>query len=87
MYLLYESASGYGLLETVGIDEINQNVDAVQDSVLDFNRFGQIVKLTAFKPFESAADALEQINAVSEGQGLALALVFYVAFSIVKWGL
>ncbi|KAG6541052.1 hypothetical protein Mapa_017539 [Marchantia paleacea] len=67
MYLLYESASGYGLLETVGIDEINQNVDAVQESVLDFNRFGQIVKLTAFKPFESAADALEQINAVSEG--------------------
>ncbi|KAL3696135.1 hypothetical protein R1sor_010211 [Riccia sorocarpa] len=67
MYLLYESASGYGLLETVGIDEISQNVDAVQESVVDFNRFGQIVKLTAFKPFESAADALEQCNAVSEG--------------------
>ncbi|KAL2642822.1 hypothetical protein R1flu_010409 [Riccia fluitans] len=67
MYLLYESASGYGLLETVGIDEISQNVDAVQESVVDFNRFGQIVNLTAFKPFESAADALEQCNAVSEG--------------------
>jgi nucleolar protein 56 len=42
-------------------------VDAVQESVLEFSRFGQIVKLTAFQPFESAADALGQINAVSEG--------------------
>jgi nucleolar protein 56 len=29
-------------------------------------RFGKVCKLTAFKPFSSAADALEQINAVSE---------------------
>ena len=31
-------------------------------------RFGKTVKLTAFKPFTSAANALEQINAVSESQ-------------------
>lgn len=31
-------------------------------------RFGKICKLAAFKPFTSAADALEQINAVSEAQ-------------------
>jgi hypothetical protein len=31
-------------------------------------RFGKVVKLTAFKPFSSAANALEQINAVSEAQ-------------------
>jgi nucleolar protein 56 len=29
-------------------------------------RFGKVAKLAAFKPFGSAADALEQINAVSE---------------------
>jgi hypothetical protein len=29
-------------------------------------RFGKVAKLTAFKPFASAADALEQINAISE---------------------
>ncbi len=29
-------------------------------------RFGKVCKLVAFKPFASAADALEQINAVSE---------------------
>lgn len=31
-------------------------------------RFGKTVKLTAFRPFTSASDSLEQINAVSEGQ-------------------
>ncbi|CAM6097728.1 unnamed protein product [Calypogeia fissa] len=67
MYLLYESAPGYALLETVGIDEIGQNLEPVQESVLEFSRFGQIVKLIGFQPFESAADALGQINAVSEG--------------------
>lgn len=34
----------------------------------DMSRFGKVVKLAAFKPFSSAADALEQINAVSEAQ-------------------
>ncbi len=34
----------------------------------EFERFGKVVKLTAFKPFTSAANALEQINAVSEAQ-------------------
>ncbi len=34
----------------------------------DFQRFGKAVKLLAFKPFTSAANALEQINAVSESQ-------------------
>lgn len=32
----------------------------------DMARFGKTCKLTAFKPFTSAANALEQINAVSE---------------------
>jgi nucleolar protein 56 len=41
-------------------------VDKVQASVSDMQRFGKVAKLTAFKPFASAADALEQINAVSE---------------------
>lgn len=31
-------------------------------------RFGKLAKLVAFKPFASAASALEQINAVSEAQ-------------------
>ncbi|XP_042502552.1 nucleolar protein 56-like [Macadamia integrifolia] len=67
LYLLYESASGYALFLAHGIDEIGQNTEAVRSSVLDLNRFGKVVKLTAFHPFDSALDALNQINAVSEG--------------------
>ncbi|KAK1407184.1 hypothetical protein QVD17_38797 [Tagetes erecta] len=68
LYLLYESASGYALFLAHGIDEIGQNTEAVRNSVLDLNRFGKVVKLAAFNPFESALDALNQCNAVSEGQ-------------------
>ncbi|KAI3512826.1 hypothetical protein L1887_20146 [Cichorium endivia] len=68
LYLLYESASGYGLFLAHGIDEIGQNTEAVRNSVVDLNRFGKVVKIAAFNPFESALDALNQCNAVSEGQ-------------------
>ncbi|KAJ0440458.1 putative Nop domain, helix hairpin bin domain superfamily, Nop domain superfamily protein [Helianthus annuus] len=68
LYLLYESASGYGLFLAHGIDEIGQNTEAVRNSVTDLNRFGKVVKLAAFNPFQSALDALNQQNAVSEGQ-------------------
>ncbi|KAI3737407.1 hypothetical protein L2E82_27408 [Cichorium intybus] len=68
LYLLYESASGYGLFLAHGIDEIGQNTEAVRNSVVDLNRFGKVVKIDAFNPFESALDALNQCNAVSEGQ-------------------
>eukprot|EP00271_Cylindrocystis_brebissonii_P019880 TRINITY_DN6312_c0_g3_i1.p1 TRINITY_DN6312_c0_g3~~TRINITY_DN6312_c0_g3_i1.p1 ORF type:complete len:541 (+),score=156.95 TRINITY_DN6312_c0_g3_i1:830-2452(+) len=67
LYVLFEAASGYSLFEVVGMDEIGQAVEAVQSSVTDLARFGKVVKLTAFKPFSSAADALEQCNAISEG--------------------
>lgn len=67
-FLLFESASGYGLFEVTASDELAQGSSAVQESVNDIARFGKACKLTAFKPFTSAADALEQINAVSESQ-------------------
>ncbi|KAL8556596.1 hypothetical protein ACS0TY_004158 [Phlomoides rotata] len=68
LYVLYESASGYGLFIAHGIDEIGQNTEAVRSSVSDLNRFGKVVKLAAFSPYESALDALNQCNAISEGQ-------------------
>jgi len=67
-YLLFESSSGYGLFHAHGLDEIGQNTEAVRNSVTDLNRFGKVVKLTAFQPFESALDALTQCNSVSEGE-------------------
>ncbi|KAL1563044.1 snoRNP complex protein nop56 [Salvia divinorum] len=68
LYLLYESASGYGLFSADGIDEIGQSTEAVRTSVVDLNRFGKVVKLAAFTPYDSALDALNQCNAISEGQ-------------------
>ncbi|KAG2439308.1 hypothetical protein HXX76_004667 [Chlamydomonas incerta] len=65
-FMLFESAVGYGLFEVGEFDEIGQALDKVQEAVSDMARFGRIVKLTAFKPFPSAADSLEQINAISE---------------------
>lgn len=59
---------GYGLFEVTASDELAQGSDAVQRSVESMERFGKVVKLSAFKPFTSAANALEQINAVSESQ-------------------
>ncbi|KAE8736303.1 Nucleolar protein 56 [Hibiscus syriacus] len=41
--------------------------EAVRNSVADLNRFGKVVQLTAFQPFESAIDGLNQCNSVSEG--------------------
>ncbi|KAK1357927.1 Nucleolar protein 56 [Heracleum sosnowskyi] len=68
LYLLYECASGYALFNCHGLDEIGQNTEAVRNSVTDLSRFGKVVKLVGFNPFDSALDALNQINAVSEGQ-------------------
>lgn len=67
-FLLFESASGYALFECTSLDEIGATADAVQQSVTDVARFGKAIKLAAFKPFTSAANALEQINAISESQ-------------------
>ncbi|EFJ12362.1 hypothetical protein SELMODRAFT_167367 [Selaginella moellendorffii] len=67
LYLLYEAPSGYSIFEAHGLDEIGQAAAAVQESIKDLNRFGNVVRLVTFKPFESAASALDQCNAISEG--------------------
>ena len=67
LFVLFESASGYALFERKEFDEIAEQEDAFQQSLLDITRFGKLFKLKAFIPFLSAADALENINCVSEG--------------------
>jgi len=48
-------------------EEIGSTLEDVQQSVLDLKRFSQMIKLIAFAPFLSAESALENQNAVSEG--------------------
>ncbi|XVF11895.1 hypothetical protein REPUB_Repub08aG0066600 [Reevesia pubescens] len=67
LYLLHESCSGYALFQTQAVLEIGQNAQGVRDSVGDLNQFGKVVQLSAFQPFESALDGLNQCNSVSEG--------------------
>jgi nucleolar protein 56 len=66
-YLLFESASGYGLVERKGSEEIGVQSEEAQRSMVDFGRFSQICSMKAFLPFTTAENALSNINDISEG--------------------
>lgn len=65
LYVLHECAAGYVLFEVVAFEEIGSLLED-NDTVTDLKRFGRACKLKSFHPFESAEEALENINAVSE---------------------
>ena len=66
LFTLLESAAGYALFEVIAFEEIGGLLEGAMDTVTDLQRFGKAVKLKAFQPFESAQDALENANAISE---------------------
>ena len=66
LLVLHESAAGYALFEVVAFDEIGALLEGAMDAVTSLDKFSRAVKLKAFQPFESAEDALSNINAVSE---------------------
>jgi nucleolar protein 56 len=66
LFTLLECAAGYALFEVVAFEEIGNLLEGAMDTVTDIERFGRAVKLKAFSPFESAHDALENANAISE---------------------
>jgi nucleolar protein 56 len=66
LFVLLECAAGYGLFDVVAFEEIGTLLEGAKDTVTDIGRFGRAVKLKAFQPFESAQDALENANAISE---------------------
>ena len=68
MYTLFEHASGYAIFKVVAKEEIGALLPQVQESVLDLERFGKVIKLVAFSPFKSAVNALENLNSISEGR-------------------
>ena len=43
------------------------NIPQVEASVVDLTKFATVVKLVAFHPFQSGVNALDNINAISEG--------------------
>ena len=66
-HVLFESASGYAIFESKISEDIGSRSQAVGDSFQDLAKFGKMVSLMSFSPFKSAAQALENINDVSEG--------------------
>jgi nucleolar protein 56 len=66
-FILFESASGYALFRRQAGEEIGAQLDEVQESILDMSKFAKIVKFVSFSPFSTAENALENINAVSDG--------------------
>ncbi|XP_066959473.1 nucleolar protein 56 isoform X2 [Macrobrachium rosenbergii] len=67
LYILFEHASGFGLFRVTEFEEVGAFLPQVEEAVNDSSKFHSIVRLVGFKPFTSAASALENINAISEG--------------------
>lgn len=66
--LLHESSVGYALFKVKRpIDSVGNRSKEVQESVQDLSKFGKLVELVSFTPFQGAAQALESINDASEG--------------------
>mmetsp|Transcript_64318 Transcript_64318/g.73837 ORF Transcript_64318/g.73837 Transcript_64318/m.73837 type:complete len:477 (+) Transcript_64318:59-1489(+) len=68
LFILVETASGYGLFKKEEFEEIAQETEQVKQSVLNFGRFSKIIKFKAFTPFKSAEQALRNITAISDGE-------------------
>lgn len=67
-YLLHESSVGYAIFQVVlQADTVGNRLKEVQDASQDLSKFGKMIKLTSFAPYKGAAEALENINLVSEG--------------------
>lgn len=66
-FALFEHAAGYGLFKVKEFEEIGAFESEVEASLQDVSSFNKIVSLVGFLPFKTAADALNNINAVSEG--------------------
>ncbi|KAL7580980.1 hypothetical protein ACA910_005794 [Epithemia clementina (nom. ined.)] len=83
LYVLLESAAGYALFDVVAMEEIGGLLQDAMDTVTDLPRFQRAVKLKAFQPFQSAAEALESANAISE-HALSGTLHNFLEFNLPK---
>lgn len=75
LFVLFEHGVGFALFEVTEFEEVGTFLPQVEQSVTDLSRFNKVVKLTSFVSFNTAVDALEAINALSEG-----ITVFYLTF-------
>jgi len=76
LYILHETAAGYGLFTVVSFEEIGALLDVTSDTSTSLARFSRAVKLHAFQPFDSAQESLENANAISEHAMTSVLKVF-----------
>lgn len=67
--MLFEHAAGYALFALRQAEEVSLLLPPGEESLLSLGTFLGLVRLVAFAPFRSAQRALENVNAVSEGEG------------------
>ena len=65
-YFLYECSLGYALFEILGYEEISQNSEEFQQSIMDFKKVSKIIKKIAFMPFKTSEQALENTKMVND---------------------
>lgn len=68
LFILFESAAGYALFEKEDFDELGGQLKAIQKSISSLERFSKMVKLSAFQPFQTAEEALENIQAIAANE-------------------
>ncbi|KAF1984112.1 Nop domain-containing protein [Aulographum hederae CBS 113979] len=67
-YLLHESGVGYAVFKvTIQADTVGNRLKEVQEGSQDLAKFGKMVQLVSFAPFEGASQALQNANDISEG--------------------
>ena len=67
-YFLYECSLGYALFEILGYEEISQNSEEFQQSIMDYKKVSKIIKKVAFMPFKTSEQALENTKMVNDCQ-------------------
>ncbi|RDA93743.1 hypothetical protein CP533_0220 [Ophiocordyceps camponoti-saundersi (nom. inval.)] len=67
-FVLFEAPVGYAVFKVVQqADAVGLKLKEVQQAATDLALFGKMVKLVNFTPFDGQADAILNINEVSEG--------------------
>ncbi len=64
LYVLFESATGYGLFEREEMEEIAVELPKLQAAIASMEHFSKLIKLKAFQPFETSEKALANMKAI-----------------------
>merc|ERR1712000_712798 len=68
-YALFEAPVGYALFKVVKqADVVALKTKEGQETANDLSKFGKMIKFQSFSPFRGQAEALDNINEISEGQ-------------------